>query len=135
MVLHELISVGTMLAFNALAISFLVPLVSLANSLRSLQEGDTHLNRVLKIIEHKPEQESGKKYHAMTGKISLKEVSFRYSIHDEDVVKKISTEIETGQKVAIVGATGAGKSTIGMLLVGLFKPQSGDILYDDQSIS
>ena len=133
MVMESMITIGTMLAFNALAISFLTPFVSLANTLQSLQEGDEHLNRILKITEQPREREEGIK-STVQGEIELRGVDFRYSKFDPPVISQISTHIRPGEKVALVGPTGAGKSTLGMLLVGLFDPERGSILYDGQEM-
>lgn len=66
----------------------------------------------------------------LTGRISLDHVSFRYDVHSPEVLRDICVQIEPGQKVAIVGRTGSGKSTLGKLLLGLYLPTQGEILYD-----
>ena len=135
-VINDTITLGTMLAFSALAVSFLTPLVSLANAIRNLQESGAHLDRVMKIIEATPEQVSQKKVApTLTGDIKVQDLFFQYATDGHYVLKSISLHIRTGQKIAIVGATGAGKSTLGMLLVGLHIPQQGAIFYDDQPLS
>ncbi|NOV82731.1 ABC-type bacteriocin/lantibiotic exporter with double-glycine peptidase domain [Clostridium saccharobutylicum] len=60
----------------------------------------------------------------------MENVSFAYSSKSEKVIKNVSLNIERGQKVAIVGKSGSGKSTLAKLLVGLYSPTGGDILFD-----
>jgi ATP-binding cassette subfamily B protein len=134
-VINGSISLGTMLAFNALSISFLTPLTSLANSITNLYEGSAHADRVMKILATAPEQTTQKEIpSSLSGKIRLKDIWFGYERNKISVIKNINIEIKAGQKIAIVGATGAGKSTLGMLLVGLYLPQKGIILYDNYSL-
>jgi len=71
----------------------------------------------------------------LTGKIEVKHLSFRYNPNDNLILKDISFNIEPGDFVAFVGESGSGKSTLFKLLLGLEKPDSGVILYDDQDLS
>ena len=71
----------------------------------------------------------------LSGNVELENVSFRYDEHAALVLQNISLRIEPGQKVALVGRTGSGKSTLGMLLLGLYAPTTGDIRYDGLSIA
>src|SRR5207253_10556705 len=71
----------------------------------------------------------------LTGRIELRNVSFRYDPGSQWVLRNVSLTVEPGQKVALVGATGSGKSTLGMLLLGLYQPTEGEILYDCRLLS
>ena len=66
----------------------------------------------------------------MFGKVELRHVSFRYDAQAPKVLRDITVTIGAGQKVALVGRTGSGKSTLAKLLLGLYTPSEGDILYD-----
>ena len=70
----------------------------------------------------------------MPEQVELKQVSFRYGPHAPQVLHDITVRIEPGQKVALVGRTGSGKSTLGRILLGLHLPTQGDVLYDDISL-
>lgn len=135
-VLSGAMSLGLMLALNALAIAFLTPLTSLATTGQRLQEGLAHLDRVMKIIEAKPEQMIESRTNAplvvttISGTIKLTNVYFRYNVNGAYVLEDLSIDIKPGEKVAIVGETGAGKSTLGNLLLGLYIPEKGNIEYD-----
>jgi ABC-type bacteriocin/lantibiotic exporter with double-glycine peptidase domain len=131
-VLSNQMSVGTMLAMNALAAAFLTPVVMLVGSAQQLQIASAHLERISDVLEAEPEQtiDSGSITPQLTGQIELREVTFQYSGESTFALKNISCRIEPGQKVALVGATGSGKSTLAAVLLGLFKPSAGDVLYD-----
>ena len=124
--------VGTMLALNALAAAFLTPLASLVSSGQKLQLIHSHLERIGDVMEAEPEQAIQFVHHPprLTGQITLEHVGFRYDAHSLVVLRDICVHIEAGQKVAIVGRTGSGKSTLGKLLLGLYLPTEGEILYD-----
>jgi ABC-type bacteriocin/lantibiotic exporter with double-glycine peptidase domain len=126
------LSLGTMLALNALAASFLAPLASIVSSGQQLQLAGAHLDRLADVLEAEPEQDSRSVRPAprLTGRIELKQVSFRYGPSAPFVLRDVSLKIEPGQKVALVGRSGSGKSTLAMLLLGLYLPTNGEILYD-----
>jgi len=131
-VLNGTLTVGTMLALNALGIAFLTPLTMLVNNGRNLPLIRSHLERVADVMEAEPEQESGAVQFppGLAGGVQLAHVSFQYAPDTEPVLRDITIDIHPGQKVAIVGQTGAGKSTLGNLLLGLYHPTEGEICYD-----
>jgi ABC-type bacteriocin/lantibiotic exporter with double-glycine peptidase domain len=132
-VISGAMSTGTMLALNTLAVSFLVPLSSLTTSGQNIQVARAHFDRIADVLGSKPEQDVGKvsSPHKLSGRIELKHVTFQYDPQSQPVLNNISLQIRPGQKVALVGKTGSGKSTLGKLLIGLHTPTSGDILFDD----
>ena len=131
-VINGTMQVGTMLALNTLAIEFLGPLGSLASTGQSLQIIRAHFTRVADIIGTQPEQDPTQVQtpHQLRGQIELKHVSFRYDQNAPLILNDINGKIMPGQKVALVGKTGSGKSTLGKLLVGLMLPTKGSILFD-----
>jgi ATP-binding cassette subfamily B protein len=131
-VINNTMSIGAMLALNALATAFLTPVASLVSSGQQLQIVHSHLERIADVLGAQPEQDVQRVQEPphLTGRISLEHVSFRYDANSPYVLKDISLHIEPGQKIAIVGRTGSGKSTLGQLLLGLCIPTEGEILYD-----
>jgi ABC-type bacteriocin/lantibiotic exporter with double-glycine peptidase domain len=135
-VLNGAMSLGTMLALNMLAAAFLLPLSSLVATAQRLQLAGAHLERISDVMQAEPEQSvSGVRCAPrLTGRIELKNVAFGYDSHAPMTLQNISLTIEAGQKVALVGRTGSGKSTLAKLLLGLYRPVEGEILYDGVSL-
>jgi ATP-binding cassette subfamily B protein len=131
-VLNGTMQLGTMIALNALAAIFIAPLASLASSATQLPIIRSHLERIGDVIEADVEQNvlQAQESPRLTGRIQLQDVSFKYDGNSPTVLKDITIDIRPGQKVAIVGPTGSGKSTLGKLLLGLYLPTEGEILYD-----
>lgn len=131
-VLHGTMQLGTMLALNVLAGEFLAPLTSLASSGQLLQVARSHIERLADVVEAESEQplSQAQQPPRLTGQVTLKHVSFQYDPGAPKVLKNIDLQIHPGQKIAIVGRTGSGKSTLGKLLLGLYLPTEGEILYD-----
>jgi ABC-type bacteriocin/lantibiotic exporter with double-glycine peptidase domain len=90
------------------------------------------MERLADVIEAEPEQDiqSVVQPPKLTGRVQLEHVSFQYDAQSSPVLRDITVDIKPRQKVAIVGRTGSGKSTLGALLLGLYTPTMGDILYD-----
>ncbi|HEU5381011.1 MAG TPA: peptidase domain-containing ABC transporter [Ktedonobacteraceae bacterium] len=131
-VINKTMSIGTMFALNTLAVSFLVPLSSLAASGQKIQVARAHFDRLADVLASKPEQDLQQAFTPpkLRGAIDLRNISFQYDPHMSPVLNNISLRIWPGQKVALVGKTGSGKSTLGKLLIGLITPTEGDILFD-----
>jgi ATP-binding cassette, subfamily B, bacterial len=131
-VLQGSLSPGSMVALNVLATSFLAPLASLVSGGQQLQLVHAHLGRLADVITSEPEQNVQKVLlpPKLSGHIYLENVSFQYAPDIPKVLRSISLTIYPGQKVAIVGKTGSGKSTLGKLLLGLHIPTEGHIYYD-----
>lgn len=132
-VLNGSLSLGTMLALTSLASSFLGPLSSMISRIQQLQLIQAHLDRLADVTISTPEQnrELVQMPPRLSGQIRLENVSFQYNSEAPKVLKNININIEAGQKVAIVGKTGSGKSTLGKLLLGLYIPTQGQIYYDN----
>ncbi len=131
-VINHTMQVGTMLALIALSGAFLAPLASLVSTGQALQVVRSHFERIADVMKSEPEQggEQMQQPPRLTGQIKLEGISFQYDPNAPKVLTNICVHIEAGQKVAIVGRTGSGKSTLGKLLLGLFLPVEGEIYYD-----
>jgi HlyB family type I secretion system ABC transporter len=135
-VLDGSMSLGTMLALQALASSLLAPLGTLLMNAQRLQMVGAHLDRLADVMEAEPEQSAGSSLltPTLSGRVTLENVSFRYDEQSPWVLRDISLSIEPGQKVAIVGRTGSGKSTLAKLLLGLYTPTEGVVAFDGHAL-
>jgi ATP-binding cassette, subfamily B, bacterial len=131
------LSLGTMLALNALGAAFLVPLANLLTTATQLQLLGSYTQRMDDILSAPIEQERDKVevVHRISGAIRLENVHFRYSPLAPEVLKAVNVDIAPGQFVGVVGASGSGKSTLASLLLGLHVPTSGRVLYDGKSVT
>ncbi len=132
-VINGTMAVGTMLALNTLGTSLLLPITSLVASGRQIQLVRSHMERLADVIEAQSEQDvqSVLQPPRLSGQVCLEHVSFQYDPQSPAVLRDINVSVNPGQKVAIVGRTGSGKSTLGNLLLGLYTPTTGDVVYDN----
>jgi ABC-type bacteriocin/lantibiotic exporter with double-glycine peptidase domain len=130
-------TLGTMLAVNAFAVGVFTPLSNLVSTAAQLQLVGTYLERIADVRETPIEQDPSKGRMApkLAGRIELDDVSFRYGPLEPQVVAEVSLKIQPGQLVAVVGKSGSGKSTLASLLMGLYAPTSGRILYDEINLA
>ncbi|MBK9591523.1 MAG: ABC transporter ATP-binding protein [Crocinitomicaceae bacterium] len=101
-----------------------------------IQKAIGSTERLMTILEEKPEEEKpGQEINSFSGRVSFKNVSFSYAQRKEiEVLKGVSFECYPGQVTALVGSSGSGKSTISSLLLKFYKPDSGEILFDDMNV-
>jgi len=130
---------GTMLALAALATSFLGPVTSLVQSTQQLQLLDAYVERLADVLdadrERRPDVSPRARATRLAGRIDVRGLSYRFSTDGPPVVDDVSFSVMPGQKLGIVGPTGSGKSTILMLLLGLYQPTAGEVLYDGIPLS
>lgn len=132
LVLNGSITIGTVVAFMVYVRIFTQPLGQITQAFSGMQSAEAPLERVFEFLDE-PEQSKNKainKIDRAEGKIDFEQVSFGYNSENK-IISNFSATINPGQKVAIVGPTGAGKTTILSLLMGYYKQQSGTIKIDD----
>lgn len=129
------ISLGTIFLFIQMSQMLFRPLRQIADKFNTLQMGMVAAERIFKILNTDSKIEDRGQWHSKTlqGKISIKKLHFSY-VSDEEVIHGVDLEIQPGEKVAIVGATGAGKSTLINLLSRFYEFDSGEICLDGRSI-
>lgn len=129
------ISAGVVIAFIQYISMLIRPLRQIADRFNNIQRGIVGAERVLGVMDEDfalPNEGTVMKDH-FDGKIEFKEVYFSYD-ENQEVLKGISFKVNPGETVAIVGATGAGKSTIISLITRLYDINSGKILLDDVAL-
>lgn len=128
-------TVGSLFAFQGFLTSMMTPFTSLVGMGQSIQEMRTAMERVEDVMNYKADvqvdfTQTEEPKSKLKGEVELKDVSFGYNKLADPVVKHISLKVARGSKIAIVGSSGSGKSTIGKLICGLYQPWSGEILLD-----
>lgn len=133
-------SVGMIMAFQGFLTSFMSPAMTMVSAGQTLQEMRTQMECVDDVMEYPDdevfdESNSEGEMKKLSGKIEIKDVVFGYSPLADPLIKDFNLSVEPGECVAIVGASGCGKSTVSKLLSGLYRPWSGDILFDGKPMS
>ena len=136
------LTIGMIAIFQGFLGSFLSPAISLIGASQTIQEMRTQMERVEDVMCY-PEDPYIKndnlsedvEYEKIIGDVELKNITFGYSRLGKPLIQDLSLKIKLGSRVAIVGATGCGKSTLSKLISGLYKPWSGEILFAGKSIN
>ncbi|MDR7855106.1 ABC transporter ATP-binding protein [Tissierella sp.] len=130
------ISVGVIASFISYSKQFTRPLNELANTFNTLQSGIAGAERVFEILDEEEERkdsESAIISQKINGEVEFKNVTFEYE-EGEPVLRDMSFKVEPGMNIALVGPTGAGKTTIVNLLTGFYDIDNGEILIDGVNI-
>lgn len=143
-VMQGSLSIGGLVAYQALTQEFLKPVNDLVNFGSTLQELEADLNRLDDVLENPVDPEAEREVDRdsnnleiysqdsfkLQGYIKIHGLTFGYNRLDEPLIKDLSFNLKPGQRVALVGGSGSGKSTVAKLLTGLYQSWSGDILLD-----
>ena len=135
LVVNGRFTIGMVMAFQYFLSSFMAPATSLISAGQSLQEMITQMERVDDVMSYKEdecfdEEEKKRDYQKLSGNVELKNVTFGYSRLGTPQIVDFSMTVKPGQKIAFVGRTGCGKSTLAKLISGLYRPWSGSITFD-----
>lgn len=128
-------TIGMITAFQGILTSFSDPALQLVSAGQTIQEMRSQMERVEDVMQY-PEDvvfhtpETTNNYAKLKGNVEVRNVTFGYSRLAQPVIKDFSMSVRPGGKVALVGASGCGKSTIAGLISGLYQPWSGEILFD-----
>ncbi|BAZ47136.1 cyclic nucleotide-regulated ABC bacteriocin/lantibiotic exporter (plasmid) [Chondrocystis sp. NIES-4102] len=138
-VIHNQLTIGQLIAFNMLVGQVIDPVKRLNLLWHNFQEIRISIERCSDVIESTPETGiSGSNLidiKSFKGHIIFNQVYFKYSNKSiNNIIDNISFEIKPGQTVALVGRSGSGKTTLSKLILGLYQPQQGEILIDNQNI-
>ena len=135
-------TLGMIVTFQGLLSSFMGPAMTLLSAGQTIQEMRTQMERVEDVMEYPDDPalsngaDSGDAAYAkLKGEVECRHVTFGYSPLGQPVVADFSMHMKPGSRVAIVGASGCGKSTVSKLIAGLYQPWEGEILFDGKPAS
>lgn len=144
-VINGSLSIGMLVAYQVLTTEFLNPVNELVNFGSTLQELEADLNRLDDVLENPIDPEAARENNGhsssaivpvnsdsfrLQGNLELRSLTFGYSRLENSLITEFDLRIEPGQRVALVGGSGSGKSTVAKLVTGLYQPWSGEILLD-----
>ena len=132
------LTVGLLVAYQALTGGFTKPLGSLVNFGSTLQELEADLNRLDDVLRYPQDPlytqderaDTGDQRLKLSGRIELTDVTFGYSPLEKPLIENFNLSIQPGQRIALVGGSGSGKSTAAKLISGLYRPWSGEVRFD-----
>ena len=135
------LTMGMLVAFQSLMSSFMAPINQMVMLGSRVQETEADMSRLDDVFQYRldprfEEREDRGKSNLtlstvkLSGDVELKQVSFGYSRLEPPLIRNFSLRVRPGARVAIVGASGSGKSTVAKLVAGLYEPWEGDILFD-----
>ena len=132
------VTLGGMMAFMTLSGYFMDPVGRLVSLQLSIQEANISMKRISEIMDYEREQDKEdddrfQEIEAVDDDIELKNITFRYG-NRKPVLNNVSFIIPKGKKVALVGGSGSGKSTIAKLLLKYYEPEAGEIMIDGVDI-
>lgn len=137
LILKGELTVGMLMAFQGFMGSFLAPVNQVVGASQRIVEMRSQMERVEDVMKY-PEDHRESKGQTLEGKLGglleLKHVTFGYSPLQPPLIEDFNLRVEPGHSVAFVGTSGCGKSTLAKLISGLYKPWSGEILFDGRPI-
>ena len=131
-------TLGMITTFQGLLSSFMNPAVTLISAGQTIQEMRTEMERIEDVMDYPDDPvmqrespvQSEKSYSKLKGELRITGLTFGYSRLAEPVISDFSMNVKPGQRIAIVGASGCGKSTVSKLITGLYEPWEGELLFD-----
>ena len=131
------LSVGMLMAFQGFMTAFMAPVEKIVNAGQQLLEMRSQIERVDDVMKY-PEDQHADGEHSEEGKLlgelELRDVTFGYNRTQPPLIDHFNLHLRAGESVAFVGSSGCGKSTLAKLISGLYKPWSGEILFDGRPI-
>lgn len=140
LILQGQFTVGMILAFQSFLGNFTAPAQSLIGAGQAMQAMRTNMERIDDVMDYPADvifadnYDENKEYRKLSGELIMRDVSFGYSKLSAPLIEHFDLHLKPGSRVAFVGLSGCGKSTLSKLISGLYKPWSGEILFDGKPI-
>ena len=143
LILNGEMTVGTLIAFQGLLGSFMGPIGALTQMGMQIKQLKGDMDRLDDVFKYQidefadperdmaPEEAPAENFRALTGLIEVKDLSFGYNVLENPLIEDFSITLEPGARIALVGASGSGKSTVAKIIAGINRPWGGEILFDD----
>ena len=135
LIFRNILTPGELISMQFISTGIIVPLQDLGSIILSYREAETALQLFNELMQKQPEFSPEDPVEVgPIKKLHFKNIVFRHKNASYNAIQNISFEVKLGDTIAFVGPSGSGKSTLVKLLVGLYRPVEGDILYDGTSI-
>jgi ATP-binding cassette, subfamily B, bacterial len=132
LIFHDKMDAGQLVTMQIFSFFVFGPLQEIGNILLSYREAEASLNNFDSLMKKEPETEPAHPKHlGNIQSLSFRNVAFQHKTASQKAINNISFDVRTGETIAFVGPSGSGKSTLMKLLVGLYRPQEGKILYNN----
>ena len=135
-------TLGMIMLFQGFLGSFMAPAGTIISAGQRLQEMITDMERIEDVMKYPSDPvftgrpaSSDTDFSKLSGDVELKHVTFGYSRLEEPLIRDFSMHAKPGSRIALVGPSGCGKSTVSRLISGLYRPWSGEILFDGKPAS
>lgn len=137
LILEGELTIGMLVAFQSLMTSFMSPVNEIIGLGAQLQEVEGEMSRLDDVLKHPVDEEvandmddSSYAGEKLEGHVELRNIAFGYSPMEPPLIEDFSLSLRPGARVALVGGSGSGKSTISKIIAGIYKPWSGEVLFD-----
>lgn len=131
-VYHNQLNAGQLATMQIFSFFVFGPLQEIGNIILSYREAEASLNNFQSLMKKQPElQASNPKHLGDISTLEFDQVGFKHQSAQQNAINNISFKVRTGETIAFVGPSGSGKTTLMKLLVGLYRPQQGKILYNN----